>query len=194
MDYSDEDIRLMLSFQGGTQASFEALVERNKARVYNLAYRFLGNHQDAQDTAQEVFIKIYRAKDSYKPQAKFTTWLYTICKNTCLKALRKRRPVVVSMQDNLELGEDTVTPQIADSSEPSPSGSILAREQESVVKDAIDSLPENQKMALILNRYERLSYDEAAHVMGCSVKAVKSLLHRAKLNLKEKLAEYVKDR
>ncbi|HAJ56777.1 MAG TPA: RNA polymerase subunit sigma-24 [Candidatus Omnitrophica bacterium] len=191
MDVPDEDIRLMLLFQGGEASCFEELVERHKNRVFNLAYRFLGNSHEAQDIAQEVFIKIYHAKDTYRPQAKFTTWLYIICKNTCLKALRKKKPAAISIDDTLELAEGSVAPQLADTSTPSPSASLLNSERASVIKEAVDSLPANQKMALVLCRYEQLSYEEAAEVIGCSVKAVKSLLHRAKINLKEGLAAYL---
>jgi RNA polymerase sigma-70 factor (ECF subfamily) len=192
MDYFDEDIRLMLQFQGGKESCFERLVERHKDRVFNLAYRFLGNYAEAEDLAQEIFIKIYHAKKTYQPKAKFTTWLYVICKNTCLKKLRKKRPEMVSLHDQIELQEGTVTHQIADAHIPSPSVSTLNNEQTLVVKEAIDSLPANQKMAVILYRYDQLSYEEIAKVIGCSVRAVKSLLHRAKINLKEKLAEYFK--
>ncbi|MBI5204529.1 MAG: RNA polymerase sigma factor [Nitrospirae bacterium] len=190
MDFSDDDIQLMLRFQSGVESCFEQLVERHKNRVFNLAYRFLGSYQEAEDIAQEVFIKIYYAKNSYKPKAKFTTWLYIICKNTCLKELRKNKPNTVSMDDTFELSEDDVTPQIADPHTPSSLDSMLNTERALFVKQAIDSLPANQKMALILYRYDQLSYEESAKVMGCSVKAVKSLLHRAKINLKERLADY----
>ncbi len=190
MDYLDEDIRLMLRFQDGEESCFEQLVERHKNRVFNLAYRFLGNHEEAEDLAQEIFMKIYRAKNTYIPKAKFTTWLYVICKNTCLKKLGKKRPEIVSLHERIELEEGTVTHQIADAHIPSPSAATLNNEQTLLVKEAIDSLPTNQKMAVILYRYDQLSYEEIAKVMCCSIKAVKSLLHRAKINLKEKLADY----
>ncbi len=191
MDHIDEDSRLMLRFQAGEESCFEQLVERHKNRVFNLAFRFLGNYQEAEDIAQEVFIKVYRAKNSYRPDAKFTTWLYTICKNTCLKALRVKRPPSVSIDDTVELEEDTAAPQIPDPHAPSPSASLLHDEQAAVVKEAVDSLPAHQKMAVILCRYDQLSYEEVARVMGFSVKAVKSLLHRAKVHLKEKLKSYM---
>lgn len=192
MNFSDEDIQLMLRFQAGVESCFEQLVERHKNRVFYLAYRFLGSYQEAEDVAQEVFIKIYHARNSYKPKAKFTTWLYIICKNTCLKELRKNKPNTVSLDDTFKLAEDDVTQQIADPHTPSPLDSMLNDERAVVVKQAIDSLPDNQRIALILSRFDQLSYEESAKVMGCSMKAVKSLLHRAKINLKEKLADYFK--
>lgn len=193
MDYYDEDVQLMLRFQKGEESCFEQLVERHKQRVFNLVYRFLGNYQEAEDLAQEIFIKIYHTKNSYRPQAKFTTWLYVICKNTCLKVLRKKKPATVSINETLKLEENSINTQIPDSHTPTPVQAILQNEQALVVKEALDSLPVNQKMTVVLYRYDRLSYEEIAEVIGCSVKAVKSLLHRAKINLKEKLAEYVRD-
>jgi len=192
MDFIDEDIELMLRFQSGDEACFERLAELHKDRVFNMACRFLGDYQEAEDTTQEVFLKIYRAKNIYRPQAKFTTWLYIICKNTCLKALDKKHPGTVSLDGIIELEEDAAPMQAADPSSPSPVDSMVDSEAASVIKAAIDSLPPSQRMAVILCRYERLSYEEAAAVMLCSVKAVKSMLHRARVGLKEKLAAYFK--
>lgn len=193
MDFSDEDIHLMLRFKNGEESCFEQLVERHKTRVFNLVYRFLGSSQEAEDIAQEIFIKVYYAKNTYEPKAKFTTWLYTICKNTCFNELRKRKPFCVSIDDSIKLEEDTVAFQMADPSMPTPADSALNNEKALIVKSAIDSLSIPQKMAVILSRYDQLSYEEIAQIMHCSVKAVKSLLHRAKEQLKEKLKYYVKN-
>jgi len=190
MDLSD-DIQLMLRFKNGEESCFVQLVERHKTRVFNLVYRFLGSSQEAEDIAQEIFIKVYYAKNTYEPKAKFTTWLYTICKNTCFNELRKRKPVCVSVDDTIRLEEDTVAFQVADPSTPTPADAVLNNEKALIVKSAIDSLSVPQKMAVILFRYDRLSYEEIAQIMHCSVKAVKSLLHRAKEQLKEKLKYYV---
>ena len=191
MQYED-DIDLMLRFRNGEESCFEELVERHKQRVFNLVYRFLGSYQEAEDIAQEVFIRVYKAKDSYTPQAKFTTWLYTICKNTCLNSIRDKNPSLVSLDSILEQEDDAVAPQIADTHTPSPVECVLKEEHAALVKAAIDSLPAQQKMAVLLYRYDQLSYEEISEVMDCSVKAVKSLLHRAKLQLKEKLRDFFK--
>jgi len=191
MNPDDEDIQLMLRFKNGEESCFKKLVERHKERIFNLVYRFLGSYSQAQDLAQEVFIKIYHAKDAYTPQAKFTTWLYTICKNTCLNVLRENNPVHFSIDDSLELEENKLAPQFADTHTPSPSDLVLQQEQSLVVKNAIDSLPSSQKMVVLLNRYDQLSYEEISQVMNCSVESVKSLLHRARLNLKERLKNYI---
>ncbi|MCP4393001.1 MAG: RNA polymerase sigma factor [Alphaproteobacteria bacterium] len=187
MEYFDPDIHLMLEFQKGNETCFVTLVERQKQRVFNLAFRFMGNYQEAEDITQEVFINIYKAKEKYQPKAKFTTWLYTITKNTCLKKLRKKNPSTVSMNETMELSENSVTRQFEDKKTPSPLDAALSNEQAAIIKKAVDALPTNQRLAVLLCRYEGLSYDEAAQVIDCTESSVKSLLHRAKINLKDLL-------
>jgi len=189
---TDPDTQLMLRFQAGDEKSFEQLVERNKQKVLNLVYRFLGGWQDSEDIAQEVFIKVYRARKTYKPTAKLITWLYIICKNTCYHELRKRKLKTVSLSAARDQTKDLPGHQIADEKAHSPLDSVLKGEEAAAVKAAIDSLPDSQKMALILRKYELLSYQEIAEVMETTERAVKSLLYRAKLGLKERLEKYLK--
>jgi RNA polymerase sigma-70 factor (ECF subfamily) len=190
MEYSDDDIRLMLRFQSGEESCFEELVERHKQRVFNIAYRYLGNVHDAEDVAQQIFINIYNAKRSYSPRAQFTTWLYTVCKNACLKTFRKKRLNTASIDADVNLEENTVSLQIPDPNASTPLENMMNDERDQMVQEAIYSLPDNQKMVVILYRYEGLSYEEIAEITKFSVKAVKSLLHRARVNLKESLAGY----
>lgn len=190
MDYSDQDTQLMFRFQNGEERCFEELVERHKQRVFNIAYRYLGNIHDAEDVAQQVFINIYNARKTYTPQAQFTTWLYTVCKNACFKTFRKKRLKTTSLSADIELEEDVVSSQIADPSGKTPLENVIDAERDLVVKKAIDSLPEKQKIVLILYKYEQLSYEKITEITGFSVKAVKSLLHRARVSLKEKLSGY----
>ena len=145
----------MLSFQNGDESAFEKLVERNKNKVFSLAYRFIGNYPEAEDTTQQVFIKVYRAKNIYKPRAKFSTWLYVVCKNTCLKKLRKKRFHTISLNENISVNSTNIPRQIKDTHTPSPRDITLNNEKADIVKDAVDSLPANQRMAVILYRYER---------------------------------------
>lgn len=189
MDQPDQDINLMLRVRNGDVRAFEALVQRHKTRVFHLAYRFLGNAIEAQDAAQEIFVKIYQARQTYEPTAKFTTWLYTIAKNTCLKSLARAHPTV-SLDEEISIGDDKGQRQAADPNMRTPSEQMLVREEAAVVQTAIDELPEQQRMAVILSRSDELSYDEIAAVLGCSAKAVKSLLHRARVELKERLKKY----
>lgn len=183
----------MLAFKDGDDDRFVELVEALKQRVFAFAFRFLGNAADAEDAAQEVFIKVYNARDAYVPSARFTTWLFTITRNTCLNLLEKRKKTSsVSLDEMLPGPDGPPARQLADSKDVPPAELALDKELASAVKEAVDSLPENQRTAVLLCRYSGLSYDAAAEVMGCSVKAVKSVLHRAKTGLKEKLAYLLK--
>lgn len=193
MEYYDDGIELMLAFQRGDDASFEKLVELYKQRVFNIAYRYVGNIHDAEDAAQETFIKAYRARSSYRPDSKFTTWIYTICKNTCFNFLRDKKSPALSMDKPIELDRDSIGLELEDKLAHSPALDAIDSEKAIVVKRAIDSLPENQRMVVIMCRYEGLPYEEIAGVMGISVQSVKSLLHRAKLGLADRLKDYVKD-
>ncbi|MFC1709894.1 RNA polymerase sigma factor [Candidatus Omnitrophota bacterium] len=190
MEYHDEDVKLMLHFQEGDESCFVQLVERYKERIFKFAYRFLGNYQDAEDVAQETFIKAYRAKDRYVPKSKLSTWLYVICKNTCLKRLRKKEPPKISIDENVESEENAVKRQIPDLGSPNAGISLLNKERADIIKEAVDALPTNQRMVVILYRYEQLSYKEISKITRLSTQAIKSLLHRAKENLKIRLAEF----
>ena len=148
MEYSGEDIQLMLRFQNGDEACFEELVERHKKMVFSLVYRFLGDTREAEDISQEVFLSVYRARDSYKPSAKFTTWLYVICKNACLKSVRKHNPCTLSLDAPLDGRDCSFETQVVDPNAVSPADYVLASEQEAVVRSAIAGLPENQRLAV----------------------------------------------
>lgn len=184
----DPDVALMLAFQKGDKAAFEKLMGKHYKRVFNIAYRFLSNREAADDLAQEVFLKVYKAASSYKPQAKFQTWLYQITKNVCLNELRKHRGQTVSLDETFAGDEGELTRQIADRHAVNPLENLEAQDIALIVKEAIETLPDNQRMAVILRRFENLSYEDIAKTMDCSLEAVKSLLSRAKENLKKKLA------
>ena len=192
MESADEDINLMLRFQNGDEGCFVELVERHQQRVFNIAYRYAGNTHDAEDIAQQVFVNIYNAKKTYNPQAQFTTWLYTVCKNACLKTFRRKKLNTFSADAPKDLEEDTVSLQIPDPQAHTPLQELLSVEQEAALKKAIEELPENQRMVLILCKHEGLSYERIAEITGFTAKAVKSLLHRAREGLKERLANLFK--
>jgi len=176
----------------GDNDAFEILVNRHQTSVLSLIYRFIGDRTRAKDLAQEVFLRVWQAARSYKPQAKFTTWIYRITANLCLNELkssrRKKWLQFLRFGDNLE---NTVEETLVDDT-PSPEDLLLAKERSRQIANALQSLPENQRMALILKRYDDLSYQEIAKVIGCSVSAVESLLVRAKRSLQEKLKNYEK--
>lgn len=173
---SDPDAQLMLAFQAGDEAAFEALYQRHHRSVFNLAYRLLGDSHTAEDVAQEVFVKLYTSPRAYRPSAKFSTWLYRVAYNTCIDEIRKRRSRPSELPDS-EIGQ-------------SPESTMESDELARAVREAIASLPEKQRAAVVLQRYEGLSYQEIADVLKTSVSAVESLLFRAKESLKAKLASY----
>jgi len=183
---------LMARIAKGDEDAFEILVNRHQTSILNLIYRFIGDRTQAKDLAQEVFIRVWQAAKTYKPEAKFTTWLYRITANLCLNELKSSRrkklfQFLRSDADNEIHGEK----DFPDGS-PSPEDLLLAKERSHQITKALQCLPENQRMALILKRYDDLSYQEIAKVIGCSVSAVESLLVRAKRSLQEKLKNYEK--
>lgn len=176
------DNQLMLDFLGGDESAFAVLFERHRKQVLNTAYHFLGDGDAAQDVAQEVFVKVYTFGKSYRPDAAFTTWLYRITANACLDEVRKRKRSTTAA--NEELLDCIIDPGA--SPEDHARSNELARE----VRTAIASLPENQRLAVILQRYEDLSYQQIAEILKTSVPAVESLLFRAKHSLRAKLSTY----
>jgi RNA polymerase sigma-70 factor, ECF subfamily len=183
---------LMARIAKGDADAFELLVNRHQTSVLNLIYRFIGDRTQAQDLVQEVFLRVWQAAKTYKPEAKFTTWIYRITANLCLNELKSSRRR--KLFQFLRFGEDqenTIEGALVDAS-PSPEDLLLSREQSRRISDALQSLPENQRMALVLRRYNNLSYQEIAKILNCSVSAVESLIVRAKRNLQKKLAPYEK--
>ena len=183
---------LMARIAEGDEDAFEVLVDRHQTSILNLIYCFIGDRTQAKDLAQEVFLRVWQAAKTYKPEAKFTTWLYRITANLCLNELKSSRRR--KLFQFLQFGEDqenTIEEVLVDAS-PSPEDLLLSREQSRRISDALQSLPANQRMALVLKRYDDLSYQEIAKVIGCSVSAVESLLVRAKRSLQEKLKNYEK--
>lgn len=184
----DEDVKLMLRFKQGDNSSFEALLDKYHNSIINFIYRFIGDKAEAEDLAQEVFLRIYRAKENYTPKAKFSTWIYRIAKNLVLNELRtKISHKLSSLEEMVSTEEGGELPRQLADDKPSTLVELERQDLIRAVRKAIDLLPTNQKLAVILRRYEELSYEEIAEVMSCSVLAVKSLLNRAKEALKEKL-------
>ena len=169
----------------GDEFAFEILVRRHQASVLNLVYRYVGDRTKAKDLAQEVFLRVWKSASRYEPKAKFTTWIYRITANLCLNELKSfgKKKLIFGGSP----GEEGQTRDEGSNVSPSAEDLLLAEERSLRISDALQSLPESQRMALILKRYEGLSYDEIARVMRCSVSAVESLLVRAKRNLQEKL-------
>lgn len=185
-----EDEKLMAETAQGDEYAFELLVKRHQSRMLNLIYRFIGNRTQARDLSQEVFIRVWQAAPRYKPQAKFTTWIYRLTANLCLNELKSSdRKKLSFLGSPAEVGR--IWNEESDVS-PSAEDLLLAEERSRQISLALQNLPENQRMALILKRYDNLSYHEIAKIMDCSVSAVESLLVRAKRNLQEKLVVHEK--
>jgi len=188
----DYDAQLMLAFQAGDEMAFQELVHRNHGRVIGLVYRFIGNSSEAEDLAQEVFVRIYRARETYRPTAKFSTWMFRIAANVGLNALRDRAHRRDDVSVEQLAGDDRGPYTIADPEACTPDHLMDRSELQSRVQDAIRELPEKQQLAVVLNKYEGLSYADIARTMGCTTMAVKSLLARARENLKERLLLYLR--
>lgn len=192
MNFLDPDAQLMLKFKEGDTKSFEELMEKHQKLVINTAYRLIEDRVEAEDIAQEVFLRVYNQSQSYKPQAKFSTWLLKITKNLCLNRLRgKRRHPVVSFDSPVETEEGKVPRDIPAPVQARPDVFLERKELRDLIRKSIESLPPKQRMVVILAKYDNLPYQEIARVMGCSVTAVKLRLHRAKVRLKERLAPYL---
>ncbi|HEV3080723.1 MAG TPA: sigma-70 family RNA polymerase sigma factor, partial [Gemmataceae bacterium] len=149
---------------------------------------------EAEDLAQEVFLRVYRARKKYRARCKFSTWLFTIANNLALNVLRtrKRRPAVsLSLRDSGPLGARPAEQLVTAPSGSQPIRRMQRQELTTVIRDALDKLNERQRLAVVLNKFEDMNYAEIAEVMGLTVKAVKSLLCRARMNLREALKDYV---
>ena len=183
-----EDVRLMQAVSGGDMTAFEQLVARHQALVAGTVARMLGDNSEVDDVAQQVFVRVWKSAKRYVPRAKFTTWLLKITRNLVFNELRRRkRRSVVSLQH--ESGEEEM--QIEDERSQQPDVSLLESELQGAITSAIAQLPETQRMALVLRRYEELSYEEIADVLDQSVPAVKSLLFRARTELRQRLKSYL---
>jgi RNA polymerase sigma-70 factor (ECF subfamily) len=189
----DPDAALMLRVRQGDSGALAELVDRYKQPVMNLACRMLRDPTEAEDMAQNVFVQVYRSAHRYEVSSKFSTWLFTIARNLCLNEIRRRsrhptESLDVPRQDN----PDQPRQQFEDHKTCSPPDSLLRGELEEKIEQALAELPENQRMAILLCRQDELSYEAIAEVLGCSLSATKSLIHRGRETLKEKLKPYLR--
>ncbi len=188
----DPDAQLMLRVQRGDMAAFEALVEKYKQPVINLVARTLRDADEAEDVAQNVFVQVHKSAARYRATAKFSTWLFTIARNLCLNEIRRRiRHPADSLDEPAPGSDEPREASLLDRAASSADASAVREELFAKVDEAIHSLPETQRTALLLCREEELSYEEIAEVVGCSLSATKSLIHRARETLKAKLKPYL---
>jgi len=188
-DQSDaEDVRLMSLAGAGDMAAFEKLAEKHQALVAGTVGRMLGSNAEVEDVAQQVFVRVWKSAKRYQPRAKFTTWLLKITRNLVFNELRRRkRHATMPLQIEGEAEEI----QVKDEHGQTPASSLLESELQDAIDSAIAALPETQRMAVILRRYEELSYEQIAEVLEQSVPAVKSLLFRARTELRQRLRAYL---
>ena len=189
--YSDPDVQRMLAVQQGNRLAFEELMRHYYPRILNFIYRFVGNQGTAEDLAQEVFMRVYNSAPRYRPKSRFQTWLYTIAKNVALNDLRRSRRLAYSIDEQAEGDDHKYYKEMGELKESAPDEKLIQEEKAARVRAAISKLPENQRVAIILRRYEEFSYAEIAATLNVSDKAVKSLLSRAMQNLKSRLTEQV---
>ena len=183
----------MLRVKQGDTAAFTELVEKYKQPIMNLVYRTIHDPTEAEDLAQNVFVQVFKSAPRYKNTAKFSTWLFTIARNLCLNEIRRRsRHPAESLDTPHPEQEDQPLHQFEDKKTFSPPESLLQGELAGKIDEALADLPENQRSAILLCRQEDLSYEEIADILGCSVSATKSLIHRGRETLKEKLKAYLR--
>jgi RNA polymerase sigma-70 factor, ECF subfamily len=189
----DPDAALMLRVKRGDLGAFEELVEKYKQPILALCYRMIRDLSEAEDVAQNVFVQAYKAASRYEANAKFSTWLFTIARNFCLNELRRRgRHPAESMDAAVGPDDDSPVRQIEDRTVTGPPEALLRRELEQQVQAALAELPENQRTALLLFQQEEMSYEEISKVLDCSLSATKSLIHRGRETLKQRLKPYLR--
>ncbi|GAC1472418.1 MAG: sigma-70 family RNA polymerase sigma factor [Isosphaeraceae bacterium] len=194
LEATDPDVRLMLQVRADVQGAFETLVERYQHRLLGVVANLVGRPEEAEDITQEVFLRIYRARKGYRPRARFSTWVFTIANNLVRNQSRgKGRHPTVPLQDD-DTGARPKLPADARtlSRDGTPSAQLRKVELSEVVREALNLLGDESKLAVLLNKFEGMSYAQIGEVMGRSEPAVKSLLARARNQLREQLDPYLK--
>jgi RNA polymerase sigma-70 factor, ECF subfamily len=188
----DPDAALMLRVKGGDMQAFEALVEKYKHPVINVMYRMIRDLEEAEDLAQNVFVRVFQSADRYQASAKFSTWIFTIARNLCLNEIRRRgRHPEDSLESSQLENEGQAPRQFQDNRTFSPPQAFLHAELVRKIQEAVAELPEKQRLAISLCQEDELSYEEIAVVLECSLSATKSLIHRGRETLKQKLKPYL---
>ena len=187
------DVQLMLGVRAGDEVSFELLLQRYRMPLVNFLNRMVRDSGLAEDLAQEVFLRVYRARKDYVPSAKFTTWLFRIATNLALNALRDRRYrlMEISIDQSTDDGEQEQSPLEVTDKSLNIEHRMVERDRAAMIRKAVDALPEKQRAAVLLHKYVELDYTEIARALECSESALKSLLFRAYETLRVQLAPLV---
>ena len=190
MDRANDEA-LMFRVAAGDSEAFEVLLDRWEGPAKRYAHRVLGDHQAAEDVAQEAFLRLYRGARDYRPTARFSTWFYTVLGNLCRDRIRRirRRPDEAAMRP---LGEGEEEPADPGLHEPGPVEALMASERRALVADAVRSLPTHLQQAVALREFEGLKYREIAETLDCDINEVKVLIHRGRKALAEKLRKVMR--
>lgn len=184
---------LITKLQAGDHFAFKELFANYCEMVFNVCFRMLGSQSEAEDITQDVFLKVYRSVRQFRGESKLSTWLYRIAINLCLNCRRRKKIEQLLSLDFMFANSEEEEHGFVDSSDKEPDAILEKLETERIVLKAINSLPKQQCIALTLQYYEGLPYQEIAEIMNCSVGSVESRLHRAKQNLYKQLSSLIKD-
>ncbi|MGH9682036.1 MAG: RNA polymerase sigma factor [Candidatus Acidiferrales bacterium] len=187
---TSSDVQLMLDVKAGDEASFDVLLRKYRAPLVNFLYRMVRDTATAEDLAQEVFLRVYRARNQYSPSAKFTTWLFRIATNLALNSIRDNRRKVMEVYIDAPADEDHA-PRELPARDLRIDEHMVERDRADFIRRAIVALPEKQRVAVLLHKYEEMDYAEIAKILGCSESALKSLLFRAYETLRVHLSPLV---
>jgi RNA polymerase sigma-70 factor (ECF subfamily) len=187
-----EDADIMLQLSAGDMAAFDFLLAKYRRPIIHFMYRMVHNEAIAEELAQEVFLRVYRSRETYRAEARFSTWLYRIATNLGVNHARDTRHERAASTVYLDEpdGESGSTPDVADLT-PGAEANILRRERMAAIREHVTSLPERQRMAVLMHKYEGLDYKQIGEVMKLSESATKSLLFRAYQTLREKLKPFI---
>ena len=187
------DVQLMLDVKAGDEQSFELLLRKYRAPLVNFLYRMVRDSTVAEDLAQEVFLRVYRARKEYAPSAKFTTWMFRIATNVALNSVRdnRHRKMEISVDRTVKANDDEQLAMEVPDRTPSMEQQLVTQSRSQTILRAIHALPEKQRAAVLLHKYQELDYDEIARILECSESALKSLLFRAYETLRKELAPLV---
>jgi len=181
----------MVAFQQGNNEAFDQILDKYQRPIVNFIYKFVNNSAEAEELAQEVFLRIYRARHTYEPRARFAAWIYRIATNLSLKEANRKRRMHFWHANESSRGDASVEEDARRDPGPDAEKTLITIELGRAVRRAIRSLPRNEKTALVLRRYEDLSYQEIAGIMRCSEAAVKTYIHRGKLHVRELILPYL---
>ena len=191
MDSIDADAELMVSFQKGDGEAFDRLLDKYHRPIVNFIYKIVNNAAEAEELAQEVFLRVYRARHGYEPRARFAAWIYRIAANLSFKEAGRKRRMHFWSRNHKQHEGPLEEEEVFRDPGPDAERRLISSEMGEVIRRAIRSLPRNEKVALVLRRYEELSYKEIAGVMDCTEAAVKTYIHRGKLRVRDRILPYL---